>query len=103
MHADLERKTADKVSSIVQNKDLRDVRSINNWIQSLLKKEADLGEGHQPGNIEDLSRRVKDAVFEEVDARRIAPEDLSARCIAVLNDLPVNAAVEVRTVPGSNS
>ena len=96
MHADLERKTADKVASIVLNKDLRDVRNINNWIQSLLRKEADLGEGHQPGDIEDLSRRVKDAVFREVEARRIRPEDLSERCIAVLNDLPVNAAVEVR-------
>eukprot|EP00892_Ulva_mutabilis_P000740 jgi/Ulvmu1/10667/UM066_0051.1 len=92
---DLERKTADKVASIVLNKDLRDVRSINNWIQSLLRKEADLGEGHQPGDIEDLSRRVKDAVFREVEARRIRPDDLSERCIAVLNDLPVNAAVEI--------
>lgn len=59
-------------------------------------QEADLGEGHQPGDIEDLSRRVKDAAMEEIDRCRIRPEDLSARCIAVLNDLPVTSAVEVR-------
>lgn len=59
-------------------------------------QEVDLGEGHQPGDINDLSRRVKDAAMEEIGIRRMRPDDLSARCIAVLNDLPVTSAVEVR-------
>ena len=58
-------------------------------------QEVDLGEGHQPGDIEDLSRRVKDAALEEIAMRRMRSDDLSARCIAVLNDLPVTSAVEV--------
>ena len=42
---------------------------------------------------------MKDAALEQIAMRRMRSDDLSARCIAVLNDLPVTSAVEVRPEP----
>jgi hypothetical protein len=81
---------------MVVKRNLREVRNVDKWVLSLLRKENDGCDRHQPGDIEDLSRKVREACQEEMSANRIVREDMSERVIALLNDLPVGDAVEVR-------
>jgi hypothetical protein len=96
-NADRDVATASKVVNAITKRDLREVRHLDNWVSSLLRKEIDALEGNQPGDIEDLSRKVREACLAEVAAGRIQAEDLTERAIAALNDLPVSQAIDVRS------
>jgi hypothetical protein len=96
-HADKDVATASKVVHTITKRDLREVRHLDKWVTSLLRKEIDASEGNQPGDIEDLSRKVREACLAEVAAGRIQVEDLTERAIAALNDLPVSQAIDVRS------
>lgn len=94
--ADKDVATASKVVLIITKRNLREVRHLDKWISSLLRKEIDAAESNQPGDIDDLSRKVREACQAEVAAGRIHPEDLTERAITALNDLPVSQAIDVR-------
>ena len=93
--ADRDVGAAAKVVAIIAKRNLREVRHLDKWVASLLRKDTDSAESHQPGDVEDLSRKVRDVCQAEIAAGRIHAEDLSERVISALNDLPVTQAVEV--------
>ena len=58
--AERESEQAARIVAIVTKKDLRGVRHVGKWVLSLLRKPTiEAGDSHEPGDTDDLSRKVR--------------------------------------------